>query len=117
MGSCGYFCEWANKSKARKFVPQQCINQKLESSIFNQNDGKQIIFPKIILHFFFECSTYYLNSSAPFKPLVTREVPLNHLGSQGNHFTLTLKQMETKFVLIIKRCHTRENEIMYFLTL
>ena len=23
MGSCGYFCEWANEIKTRKFVPQQ----------------------------------------------------------------------------------------------
>ena len=24
MGLRGYFCEWANEIKARKFVPQQC---------------------------------------------------------------------------------------------
>ena len=23
MALCGYFCEWANEIKARKFVPQQ----------------------------------------------------------------------------------------------
>ena len=23
MGLCGYFCEWANEIKTRKFVPQQ----------------------------------------------------------------------------------------------
>ena len=25
MGSCGYFCEWVNEIKARKFVPQPLV--------------------------------------------------------------------------------------------
>ena len=30
MGLCGYFCEWANEIKARKFVPQHHLNKIME---------------------------------------------------------------------------------------
>ena len=39
MGLCGYFCEWANKIKARKFVPQQKVAKLTSNSSFRIDEG------------------------------------------------------------------------------